>query len=358
MESSNFELKQAIENYINLILNQGSITSSDKDELTCHLIDSTDVLLKQGLSEEEAFMIACKRIGKVELLSHEYRKVNKSLSINKVWSYLLIGLNIFYGLSSITLIAIESLYFVIYKQYDTSVIAISLVTLIHFIFMMGIWSIVKYKREIAYYIEKQIEKKPLNFIALTFIPIVVSMFFSPLIYKLMPGMSIRYPVDMFNSDLTEFTFYLATMSVIVAFLSLVFSVNKTESSTAKALFKHPSFAFLFLFGFAVQLTAASTRALHVENIVIQAFLFGFVYTIAAFFITYYNEISKVNKYLLTAIALGFILEISVGVHADISRGGTYFTAYFGVALILGVVIGRFLGIKLSKDLKMDKGEIL
>jgi hypothetical protein len=357
MASSNFELKQAIENYISLILKQGSITSSDKNELTGHLIDSTEVLLKQGLSEEEAFMIACKRIGKVELLSDEYRKVNTSLSINPVWPYLLVGVNIFYGISSITLIVIKSLYFVIYKQYDTSVIAVLLVTLINLIFMTCLWTIVKYNREIAYYIEKQIEKKPLNFIALTFIPITITILFSPLIYKLMPGISIKYPIYMFNSGLTEFTFYLATMSVIVAFLSLVFSINKTASSTAKAIFKHPSFAFLLLFGLAIELTAASTRALHVGNIVIQAFLFGSVYAVAAFLIAYYNEISKLSKYLLTAITLGFILEISVGVRADIVRGGTYFTAYFGLALVFGVLLGRFLGIKLSKNLKNNTAEI-
>ena len=49
------------------------------------------------------------------------------------------------------------------------------------------------------------------------------------------------------------------------------------------------------------------------------------------------------RYLLIFAAIGFILETSVGIDADLSRGGTYYTAGFVTALILGVIGGKFLG---------------
>lgn len=63
MGSSNFNLEQLISDYIDRIRIQGSITGSDAEELTNHLYDATEALNKQGLSEEEAFIIACKRLG-------------------------------------------------------------------------------------------------------------------------------------------------------------------------------------------------------------------------------------------------------------------------------------------------------
>ena len=69
MGSSNFNLEQSINNYISLIQNQGSLTGSDVAELTAHLHDATDALKQRGLSEEEAFTIACKRLGNETVLT-------------------------------------------------------------------------------------------------------------------------------------------------------------------------------------------------------------------------------------------------------------------------------------------------
>ena len=351
MEPSNFNLKQAIDDYIGLIKNRGSLTSSDKDELTSHLHDSTEALIKQSLSEEESFIIACKRIGKVEVISDEYSKVNTSLRSSKVWAYLLTGFNLFYGIPTIVLTAISVLYFVIYKQHGTSVTAISMVTLIHILFITCLWSIVKYKRRISHYIEKRVEENPIHFIILTCIPLVISILFTSPLHRLIPGISITYPVHKFNSSLTEFSFYLAAMSIIGVFLSLVFSINRVGSSTLKTLFTRPSVLFLLSFGFAVELLAASTRGLYIDNIVIQATFFGLVYMGASFLISYYNEVGSVNRYIIIATALGLILEVSVGISADMGRGDTYFTAFFAAGLIAGVAIGRFLGTRLPSRLE-------
>ena len=78
------------------------------------------------------------------------------------------------------------------------------------------------------------------------------------------------------------------------------------------------------------------------DITLASLLFGMVYFIPAVLITFYNKQHQ-WRYLLLFAAIGLILETSVGIDADLSRGGTYHTAGFITALILGVTGGRFLG---------------
>ncbi|MEJ7557947.1 MAG: permease prefix domain 1-containing protein [Pedobacter sp.] len=347
MAPSNFDLKQAIDDYISLINQQGSITNSDKNELTNHLHDSTEAMIKQGLSEEESFIIACKRIGGVEVLTEEYSKVNTSLKGNKVWAYLLLGFNVFYGIPSIVATVITVLYFLIHKNFGSSIIAVSLVTIIHLMVIIGLWSLVKYKRHISGYIQNQVEQNPISLLMLSCLPIIVRILFTTPLYTLMPGMSIKYPLYMFNSGLIEFSYYLVYMSILSVFLSLVFSINQVGASTLRTLFTRPTVMSLLSFGFMVELLASCTRGLLIDNIVIESVLFGMVYMAASFLISYYNEAASVNRYLLFATALGLILEVSVGISADLGRGNTYFTAFFTAGLIAGVAAGRYLGIKLS-----------
>jgi hypothetical protein len=127
MESSNFSLDKAILGYVGLIKNQGSLTGSDADELMGHLYDSAEALLKMGLSEQEAFMVACKRIGNVDLLTEEYGKVNMSLKHNKIWAYLLIGFNMFYGIPSMVFALISLFYWVTFWYFQTSTVAVLII---------------------------------------------------------------------------------------------------------------------------------------------------------------------------------------------------------------------------------------
>ena len=48
------------------------LTASDVDELESHLRDRIDGLADAGLTEDEAFLIAVKRLGSIDALSHEY----------------------------------------------------------------------------------------------------------------------------------------------------------------------------------------------------------------------------------------------------------------------------------------------
>ena len=71
-----FRLKDSMESWKVKLYNSNSFTSSDIEELESHLLDEIDILKNKDLSEEEAFYIACSRLGSVELLSSEFTKIN------------------------------------------------------------------------------------------------------------------------------------------------------------------------------------------------------------------------------------------------------------------------------------------
>ncbi len=354
MESSNFNLTNEIDNYVSLIEEQGSLTESDRNELISHLNDSTEVLMEKGLTDEESFIIAKKRIGNPDLLTEEYSKINFSLKTSKVWAYLLVGFNIIYGIPSLLILLLAALYYIVFREFSTSSTAIIIVTTVNVLIIIGIWTLAKYRMHISSYIETQVAQKPSRFIILTSIPVLIKMLYLPAFSKLMPGMSINYAIYNFNSGLTEFSLYLLIISVVGVFLTLVFSINNNSEHTLKTLFAQPSMWFLISFGMLIEILAASTRALRLDNIVVESLLFAGVYACASFLIAFYNKSTSINKYIIAATLLGLILEVSVGISADLGRGNTYYTAYFTVALIGGVAFGRYIGLKTSLSQELSK----
>ena len=84
METSNqFQLESTIDGYLQQLQTRGSYTPDDILELKNHLQENVDELRQDRLSEEEAFMIAKKRLGREEELNSEYQKVNGSLFYNR-----------------------------------------------------------------------------------------------------------------------------------------------------------------------------------------------------------------------------------------------------------------------------------
>jgi hypothetical protein len=344
MESSNFSLDKAILGYVGLIKNQGSLTGSDADELMGHLYDSAEALLKMGLSEQEAFMVACKRIGNVDLLTEEYGKVNMSLKHNKIWAYLLIGFNMFYGIPSMVFALISLFYWVTFWYFQTSTVAVLIIVAFHILFITGIFSLLKFKRQISRFIENKVAQKPLKWIALSFLPTMASILGLPLMLKRIPGLSVRFAIRMFESNLAEFSFNIAALSIPVVVLSLIFSINRTGEFRLKSLFDKPSISFLLLFGFFVELLAASTRMLQAHNIVLQAVLFGIFYFAASFLLAYYNRTSGATRAILIFTSIGFLLELTVGIMADLERVNRFYTPFFVTALLTNVSVGYVLGL--------------
>jgi hypothetical protein len=60
---------------------------TDVDELEAHLRDQIDVLVASGLSEDEAFLIAVSRMGKLDELSQEFAREHS----DRLWKQLVVG---------------------------------------------------------------------------------------------------------------------------------------------------------------------------------------------------------------------------------------------------------------------------
>jgi hypothetical protein len=74
-----FNCNEQIDKWINNITQEGSLTEDDGEELRSHLYDSMDELKKAGLDDEEAFLIAGKRLGNSGDWRDEFEKMNKGI---------------------------------------------------------------------------------------------------------------------------------------------------------------------------------------------------------------------------------------------------------------------------------------
>jgi hypothetical protein len=74
--NSDFNLQERIVLWINDLNSKPYITEADSEELRTHLFDIIDDLKKAGLDEEEAFIIASRRLGSISDLEPNYQEVN------------------------------------------------------------------------------------------------------------------------------------------------------------------------------------------------------------------------------------------------------------------------------------------
>ena len=76
MEENNTAIDRRISEWRDYCLCSGGISDSDIDELEDHLREEITALTQKGLSEEEGFIIAVRRMGNFPTLSKEFRKIN------------------------------------------------------------------------------------------------------------------------------------------------------------------------------------------------------------------------------------------------------------------------------------------
>lgn len=76
-----FDLNAAIENWRNELAAQLELSPDDRRELEKHLADSVTEMRERGLSEEESFWLARRRIGQPQLLAEEFVKADPT----KIW---------------------------------------------------------------------------------------------------------------------------------------------------------------------------------------------------------------------------------------------------------------------------------
>ena len=71
-----FDLETQIRSWSNRLRGRGNFLDSDIEELEGHLRDEIESLKQSGLADDEAFLVAVKRMGGSAALSQEYAKVN------------------------------------------------------------------------------------------------------------------------------------------------------------------------------------------------------------------------------------------------------------------------------------------
>ncbi|WP_256003553.1 permease prefix domain 1-containing protein [Pedobacter deserti] len=347
MESSKFDLGQAVDQYITVISNKGSLTSSDATELSAHLFDSTEVLSKQGLSEEEAFLIATRRLGNEDLLAEEYSKVNPSVKTNKVWAYLMVGFNLFYGIPAAFFTLLALFYFLVHDAFQDSGVSVLMITGFHVAFIIAIWRSLRYKRAVSYFVEMQIERRPLRFIASTFLMLIAVAMLSRYVNSALPELStFNTPVYVFNDRWIEFSYYAASVSLVGVAACLIFSVDKVEAIKPETFLQKPAISFLLVFGVMVELLAAATRAMHIEALVLRSVIFGLVYLAASYLISAYNRRSNV-RYLFVAFLSGLLMEVGAGYMLLERRG--FEMGYPVIAIVLSVAAGWFLSLRNGRE---------
>jgi hypothetical protein len=87
-----FDLNQQIIQWRKSLGQSESLVRSDLDELESHLRDQIDQLTLSGLSPEEAFWVAQRRIGNAANLPGEYAKVNGSAVFRRRLQWMLVGI--------------------------------------------------------------------------------------------------------------------------------------------------------------------------------------------------------------------------------------------------------------------------
>ncbi|MCE5252849.1 MAG: permease prefix domain 1-containing protein [Actinomycetia bacterium] len=81
-----FELESQIRKWRGHLRSSGSLREQDLEELESHLRDNIDDLTARGVTTEEAFLIAVRRMGDTEALSNEFAKV----TTESLWRQLLV----------------------------------------------------------------------------------------------------------------------------------------------------------------------------------------------------------------------------------------------------------------------------
>jgi hypothetical protein len=100
--TTSFDLNRALQQWRENLAQSPALRSENLRELEAHLRDSTTTLQTRGLSAEEAFFIATRRIGKGGALEMEFAKVNRrALWLDRIL-WMLIGVQVWAAAVGVT----------------------------------------------------------------------------------------------------------------------------------------------------------------------------------------------------------------------------------------------------------------
>jgi hypothetical protein len=95
-EPSDFELESAVRDWRDRLSQSPQFRAENLNELEAHLRDSIATLYSQRLTDEEAFLIATRRIGCADALEPEFAKVNaREVWLNRLF-WMVVGIQIWH----------------------------------------------------------------------------------------------------------------------------------------------------------------------------------------------------------------------------------------------------------------------
>jgi hypothetical protein len=95
-KTSELAIEDRIDRWYNNIRSGSGFTDADAEELKCHLLDLMEDLQDAGLDEEEAFIIALRRLGNVDEFEAEYRQENEDVLQTRRSAIILSGVLIYF----------------------------------------------------------------------------------------------------------------------------------------------------------------------------------------------------------------------------------------------------------------------
>lgn len=338
-----FKLEAAVDDYLQLLQEQGNYTSEDILELKNHLTDNVSELKEKSLATDEAFIIAKKRLGKANELSIEYKKVNGSKFYNRelfIIAFSISAYLLFYWFFTFVTGFIQQ--FAVFENKNLSVWGtINYVFVI--IFTIVVVHLVFNSKKYIHSVEKLFIKSPTNF-SITIITSIALMYALNLRVGRMffksdffssEEIQVRYSAFEIDHTLRAYIYSgLAGIWIVCILIALMKSYKKINF--LETIINDSAYAPLFFVGFFWNCVAASTRMLH--NFFISSYAFAIIWLIGilVFNIHLRRNILARN---MVFISFGFLLELGAGIWMNPSlKAGAPVSVYF-IALVIGSIAG-------------------
>lgn len=347
MENANqSKLEVAIDDYLQQLQEKGNYTSEDILELKNHLVDNVIELREKDLEDDEAFMIAKKRLGKEEILNVEFKKINGNRFINRELFILVLSICTYLFAYYFYIFVVSFIKQLAYYK----VKYITLLGIVNYLFIIVFNSYIIYlvfncKKHIRS-AERLFTRSPANF-SLTFIVLIVGAYilggtnekrFLKADVISSEEMTNRYESFVINHT---FSIYLQATLGCLWILLILFSFIKSykKVNVLEAIINSSGYVALFFVGLFWDGIAALARMLNGHNYsIISSSVFGITWLIGMFILNFYLRKNILVRNLVF-ILFGFVFELAAGIWINpLLKFGAPVSVYF-IALVIGGTAG-------------------
>jgi hypothetical protein len=349
MESSHqFQLQLAVDNYLQGLQAKGNYTGEDLLELKSHLLDEVADLRKESLDEEEAFLVARKRLGNEHVLGEEFKKVNGERFFNRDMFMVAIGICTFlFFFYFYQLIKREIVDIAIYQSNNPGVWGV-VGCLVDMLMAGGLVYCVINLKKCIHFFEKRFTHSPVNFAAV-FILLLVTVYLLSQFGTNLFSQSGVLSAEQIRNKYTAFEVSGVWHSLITWLIPCVwmvvilyaFTKSYKQVNFLHYIINKSGYIGLFLLGVFWDALAASARlldALGDGSTPYSVYAFGLVWFVGMLLFNLRIE-KKVFGRNLAFMLFGFVVELGAGIWINPAlRNGLPFSAYF-IALIVGGAAG-------------------